>query len=81
MHGDTEYRPKLAMTSEGYYSMHMHALVRFGRWDDIVAEPLVISGVTDRGERERRVRDVLAVKSVLLPKNLINTQVLVEGSL
>ena len=27
---------------------------------DIVAEPLVISGVKDRGERERRVRDVLA---------------------
>jgi peptide/nickel transport system ATP-binding protein len=27
---------------------------------DIVAEPLVISGVTNRGERERRVRDVLA---------------------
>ena len=27
---------------------------------DIVAEPLVISGVKDRGERERRVREVLA---------------------
>ncbi|MFI5000585.1 MAG: ABC transporter ATP-binding protein [Reyranellales bacterium] len=26
---------------------------------DIVAEPLIIAGVTDRGERERRVRDVL----------------------
>jgi peptide/nickel transport system ATP-binding protein len=26
---------------------------------DIVAEPLIISGITDRGERERRVRDVL----------------------
>jgi tetratricopeptide (TPR) repeat protein len=33
-------RPKLAMTSEGYYSMHMHVLVRFGRWHDILAEPL-----------------------------------------
>ncbi len=27
---------------------------------DIVAEPLVIAGVADRGERERRVRDVLS---------------------
>ncbi|MBN9491479.1 MAG: ATP-binding cassette domain-containing protein [Alphaproteobacteria bacterium] len=27
---------------------------------DIVAEPLVITGITDRNERERRVRDVLA---------------------
>jgi peptide/nickel transport system ATP-binding protein len=27
---------------------------------DIVAEPLVIAGITDRGERERRVRQVLA---------------------
>jgi tetratricopeptide (TPR) repeat protein len=35
-------RPKLAMTSEGYYSMHMHVLVRFGRWHDIVAEPLPV---------------------------------------
>jgi len=26
---------------------------------DIVAEPLIIAGVTDRGERERRVREVL----------------------
>src|SRR3954468_492876 len=29
------------------------------RIGDIVAEPLVIAGVTDRAERERRVRDVL----------------------
>jgi len=28
-----------------------------------------------------RVRDVLAVKSVLLPKNQVNAQVVVEGSL
>jgi len=27
------------------------------------------------------VRDVLAVKSVLLPRNLVNSQVLVEGTL
>lgn len=32
-------RPKLAMTTEGYYSMKMHVLVRFGRWHDILEEP------------------------------------------
>lgn len=29
-------RPQLATTMEGYYSMKMHVLVRFGRWQDIV---------------------------------------------
>ncbi|MEH6631686.1 MAG: hypothetical protein V7776_12700 [Halopseudomonas aestusnigri] len=29
-------RPQLAMTMEGYYSMKMHVLVRFGRWQDII---------------------------------------------
>ena len=33
-------RPKLAMTTEGYYAMKMHVLVRFGRWQDILDEPL-----------------------------------------
>lgn len=33
-------RPKLAMTTEGYYSMKMHVLVRFGRWREIIDEPL-----------------------------------------
>jgi hypothetical protein len=33
-------RPKFTMTTEGYYSMHMHVLVLFGRWHDIVTEPL-----------------------------------------
>jgi hypothetical protein len=33
------------------------------------------------GACEPRVRDVLAVKSVLLPKNLVNSQILVEGTL
>jgi hypothetical protein len=33
------------------------------------------------GACEPRVRDVLAVKSVLLPRNLVNSQVLVEGTL
>ncbi len=33
------------------------------------------------GACEPRVRDVLAVKSVLLPRNLVNPQVVVEGSL
>ncbi|HZP75952.1 MAG TPA: acyclic terpene utilization AtuA family protein [Pseudolabrys sp.] len=33
------------------------------------------------GACEPRVRDVLAVKSVLLPKNMVNPQVVVEGTL
>ena len=33
-------RPKLAMTTEGYYSMKMHVLVRFGRWQEIIEEPI-----------------------------------------
>jgi tetratricopeptide (TPR) repeat protein len=33
-------RPKLAMTTEGYYSMKMHVLVRFGRWQEIIDEPV-----------------------------------------
>ena len=32
-------RPKLAMTSEGYWSMKTHVLVRFGRWHEILDEP------------------------------------------
>ena len=32
-------RPKLAMMSEGYVSMRMHVLVRFGRWLDILGVP------------------------------------------
>ena len=33
-------RPKFAMSLEGYYSMKMHVLVRFGRWQDIIDAPL-----------------------------------------
>ena len=33
-------RPQLANTMEGYYSMKMHVLVRFGRWQDIVDEAM-----------------------------------------
>jgi tetratricopeptide (TPR) repeat protein len=33
-------RPKLATMTEGYYNMRMHVLVRFGRWREIIAEPL-----------------------------------------
>ena len=33
-------RPKLAFTTEGYYSMKMHVLVRFGQWQAIIDEPL-----------------------------------------
>jgi tetratricopeptide (TPR) repeat protein len=33
-------RPKFAMSLEGYYSMKMHVLVRFGRWREIIEAPL-----------------------------------------
>lgn len=33
-------RPQLARTMEGYYSMKMHVFVRFGRWQDIIDEPM-----------------------------------------
>ncbi len=33
-------RPQMAITMEGYYSMKMHVLVRFGRWQDIIDTPL-----------------------------------------
>jgi len=35
-----EGRPQLAITMEGYYSMKMHVLVRFGRWQEIVDTPM-----------------------------------------
>lgn len=33
-------RPQMVTTMEGYYSMKMHVLVRFGRWHDIIDEPV-----------------------------------------
>ena len=33
-------RPKLAMTTEGYWAMKMHVLVRFGRWHEILGEAM-----------------------------------------
>ncbi|MFT5894945.1 MAG: tetratricopeptide (TPR) repeat protein [bacterium] len=33
-------RPQMVTTLEGYYSMRMHILVRFGRWKEIVDEPI-----------------------------------------
>ena len=33
-------RPKFAMNLEGYYSMKTHVMVRFGRWQEIIDEPL-----------------------------------------
>ena len=33
-------RPKFAMSLEGYYSMKTHVMVRFGRWQEIIEEPL-----------------------------------------
>ena len=33
-------RPKFATSLEGYYSMSMHVMVRFGRWQEIIDAPL-----------------------------------------
>jgi tetratricopeptide (TPR) repeat protein len=33
-------RPKFTMSLEGYYSMKMHVMVRFGRWREIVEMPM-----------------------------------------
>ncbi len=33
-------RPQLAITLEGYYSIIMHVLVRFGRWQEIINAPM-----------------------------------------
>src|SRR6202049_3137991 len=33
-------RPKLTQTVEGYHAMKSHVLVRFGRWLDIIDEPI-----------------------------------------
>ena len=33
-------RPQVLHTMEGYYSMKMHVLVRFGRWQEIIEAPL-----------------------------------------
>ncbi len=35
-----EGRPKLTQTVEGYRAMKTHVLVRFGRWQDIIDEPM-----------------------------------------
>ena len=35
-----EGKPQLAVTMEGYYSMKMHVLIRFGRWQDIINTPM-----------------------------------------
>ncbi|MBZ9796082.1 hypothetical protein [Mesorhizobium sp. ES1-4] len=34
-------RPKLTQTVEGYHAMKSHVLVRFGRWQEIIDEPMV----------------------------------------
>jgi tetratricopeptide (TPR) repeat protein len=34
-------RPKFSMSLEGYRSMRTHVMVRFGRWQDIIDEPLL----------------------------------------
>jgi tetratricopeptide (TPR) repeat protein len=35
-----EGRPKFTSSLEGYYSMRTHVMVRFGRWREIIDEPL-----------------------------------------
>ena len=35
-------KPYRTMTLEGYYSMKMHVLVRFGMWQQIIDEPMII---------------------------------------
>jgi tetratricopeptide (TPR) repeat protein len=37
---DFKNRPKLSMSLEDYYSMKTHVMVRFGRWQEIIDEPL-----------------------------------------
>ena len=34
--------PQLVATLEGYFSMRMHVLVRFGRWQDIITAPMPV---------------------------------------
>ncbi len=34
-------RPKFTQTVEGYHAMRSHVQVRFGRWHDIIAEPMI----------------------------------------
>jgi tetratricopeptide (TPR) repeat protein len=33
-------RPKFVMTLEAYHSMRLHVMVRFGRWQQIISDPL-----------------------------------------
>ena len=37
---DLKSKPFIAATMEGYFSMKMHVLVRFGRWQEIVDSPM-----------------------------------------
>ncbi len=37
---DVKDKPQLAMTMEGYFSMKMHVLVRFGKWQEIIETPM-----------------------------------------
>ena len=37
---DVKDKPYLAMTMEGYYSMMMHVLIRFGKWQQIIDTPM-----------------------------------------
>ena len=80
LHGQPDIRPepyevRLRMVGRTYDRKAAHAI-------GFEVRALHMHGPGGAGGAiEPRVRDVLAVKSVLLPKNLVNAQVLVEGTL
>lgn len=37
----TPDKPQMTTTLEGYFSMKMHVLVRFGKWQEIIEEPMM----------------------------------------
>ena len=37
---DNPHKPQMYVTMEGYYSMKMHVLVRFGKWQEIIDTPM-----------------------------------------
>jgi hypothetical protein len=80
LHGQPDIRPepyevRLRMAGRTYDRKAAHAI-------GFEVRALHMHGPGGAGGAiEPRVRDVLAVKSVLLPKNLINAQIFVEGTL
>src|SRR5581483_10477850 len=80
LHGEPEKRPepyevRLRLAGRTHNRKDAHAI----GFDSLALEMHVPGGAG--GACEPRVRVVLAVKSVLLPKNMVNPQVVVEGTL